>query len=244
MRFYSIVFVLLFSAFSNAVEVTTKAEQLIRSVLPNTKIDGIEESEMPGIYMITSGANIFYFHLEKKLLVFGEIMTTTGKNLTKPNREKALNQSLSSASQHALTIQYGEPINVVYEFTNPECGACLGYEKYLKENPFKDTVRHIFFLGWSEASERKLEHIMCSKDKQAAKELVYNGGVIKEFASCEYGRGLVAKHKRFASSMGVDRTPTLIINGTKMVGLRVDQFKTLLMESKTHEQLRKETQSD
>jgi len=219
---------LLLPCLLSAKEITSSVEKSIREALPNTKVDAIEESEIPGIYMITAGMNIFYFHPDKRLLFVGEILTTGGSNLTTPNRAKAVKKNLSHASQSAMTIQYGEPLNVIYEFTNPECGACLSYEKYLKQNPLKDTVRHIFFLSWSPSSKKKLEHIMCSTDKEAAKELVYSGADVKEFATCEQGKKQVEEQYQIAKRLGVDRTPTLIVNGTRMAGLRAEKFKQLL----------------
>ena len=211
-----------------AQEFTSSVEKSIKESLPNTRIDAIEMSDIPGIYMITAGMNIFYFHHEKKLLFVGEILTTNGANLTTPNRAKAVQKKLSDATQSAMTIQYGEPLNVIYEFTNPECGACLNYEKYIKQNPLKDTIRHIFFLSWSPSAKKKLEHIMCSADKETAKEFVYSGADVKEFATCEHGRKQVEEQYQIAKRLGVDRTPTFIVNGTRMAGLKADQFKQLL----------------
>lgn len=219
---------LLLPCLLSAQVITSSIEKTIRKALPNTKIDAIEKSELPGIYMITAGMNIFYFHPEKSLLFVGEILTTNGTNLTTPNRAKAAQKNLSHASQSAMTIQYGEPLNVIYEFTNPECGACLSYEKYIKKNPLKDTVRHIFFLSWTPSAKKKLEHIMCSTDKEAAKELIYSGADVKEFATCEQGKEQVEEQYNIAKKLGVDRTPTFIVNGTRMAGLKADKFKKLL----------------
>jgi thiol:disulfide interchange protein DsbC len=212
----------------SAQEITSSVEKAIKMALPNTQIDSIETSEMPGLYMITAGMNIFYFNPDKNLLFVGEILTTSGANLTTPNRAKAVNTNLSHATKSAMTIQYGEPLNVIYEFTNPECGACLNYEKYIKQNPLKDTVRHIFFLSWSPSAKKKLEHIMCSTDKEAAKELIYSGADVKEFATCEQGKKQVEEQYKIAKKLGVDRTPTFIVNGTRMAGLKADQFNQLL----------------
>jgi thiol:disulfide interchange protein DsbC len=224
---------LLLPTFLQAQEFTSEVELAVRSAIPGTEVDSVEPSELPGIYMVTAGSNVFYFHLEKRLLIFGEIMTTTGTNYTKPNREKAMRSTLSRATDSSLTIQYGEPLNVIYEFTNPECGACLAYEQRLKQQPYENTVRHIFFLSWSPAAKQKLEHIMCSDDKQAAKELVYSGADVTEFASCEYGRDLVNKQTMTARNLGVDRTPTFFVNGTRVIGGNMGKIHSLLKE-KSH----------
>ena len=233
MRNLIIAALMLFPAFLNAQEFTSEVEKAVKDAIPGTSVDSVEPSELPGIYRVTAGSNVFYFHLEKRLLIFGEIMTTTGTNYTKPNREKAMRSTLSRATDSSLTIQYGEPLNVVYEFTNPECGACLGYEERLKQQPYENTVRHIFFLSWSPTAKQKLEHIMCSEDKERAKELVYSGADIKEFASCEYGRNLVEKQAMTARNLGVDRTPTFFVNGTKVVGGNMGKIHSLLKE-KSH----------
>jgi thiol:disulfide interchange protein DsbC len=230
-----IAIALLLPTLVSAQAITSSVEQVIRESLPSTPIDSIERSAIPGIYTITSGVNILYFHPEKRVLIFGELMTTAGENLTTPNRATAATKVLSSATKHALTIQYGEPKNVIHEFTNPDCGACLNYEKYLEDHAFKDTVRHIYFLSWNETARQKLEHIMCSEDQVAAKNAVYGGADVKEFASCEHGREQIAKQYATARDFGIDRTPTFIINGTKVIGMVKSKFEPLLQE-KQHEQ--------
>ena len=69
---------------------------------------------------------------------------------------------------------------------------------------------------------------MCSADKETAKEFVYSGADVKEFATCEHGRKQVEEQYQIAKRLGVDRTPTFIVNGTRMAGLKADQFKQLL----------------
>ena len=226
---------LLLPTLGQAQEFTSEVENAVRDAIPGTVVSSVEPSEIPGIYTVTAGANVFYFHLEKRLLIFGEIMTTAGENYTKPNREKAMRSTLSSATDDALTIQYGEPINVVYEFTNPECGACQGYEQRLLQQPYENTVRHIFFLSWSPSAKQKLEHIMCSEDKALAKEQIYNGVPVTEFASCEYGREQVDKQSAIARSLGVDRTPTFFVNGTRVIGGNMGKIHQLMKEE-THVQ--------
>lgn len=220
-----------------------KVKMDLANALPNTPVDEIANSEIPGLYRVISGANVFYYNVEKRLMVFGEVLTTDGQNLTFSHRQRARTTSIESSKDSALTLTSGDPINVVYEFSNPDCGACRHYEKYLSRKPYENTVRHIFFLGWSESSRQKIEHIMCSEDKEAAMHAIYRGADVTEFATCEQGKTQAQRHREVAKALGVDRTPTLIVNGTRVVGHQ-PQAISKLMKSETKDESSKSLQSD
>ena len=225
---------MLFALQTNAADLG-EIKRTLREVLPNTPVSEVTESEVPGLYRVISGSNVFYYNDEKRLMLFGEVMTTDGENLTSPHRQRAQQLTLEEMSESAFTIQNGKPLNVVYEFSNPDCGVCKHYEKYLENNPLENTVRHIFFLAWNEQGKRKLEHIMCSEDQEAAMHAVYSGADVTEFASCEQGKTQVQKHSAVAKALGVTGTPTLIVNGTRVTGFRPQALKTLLKSENSYD---------
>lgn len=230
-------------AFNVQADIATDVKSDLAEALPKTRVDKVEPSEIPGLFRITSGANVFYYYPEKRLTVFGEVMTTDGKNLTFSHRESARKSELTALKESAYTVTRGEPINVVYEFSNPECGACLHHESYLADHPMENTVRHIFFLSWNESSRQKVEHILCSPDQEAARQAVYGRKGVTEFATCEHGRDLVKKHDAVAKALGVNRTPTLIVNGTRVIGSKPEAINNLL-KSENQNELSKHVQSD
>ena len=62
MRNLIIAALMLFPAFLNAQEFTSEVEKAVKDAIPGTSVDSVEPSELPGIYMVTAGSNVFYFH--------------------------------------------------------------------------------------------------------------------------------------------------------------------------------------
>ena len=56
--------------------------QALAKAYPGVKAGEIRSSDISGLYEIEAGPNIIYFYPEKDLLVFGEIWSKDGRNVT------------------------------------------------------------------------------------------------------------------------------------------------------------------
>jgi len=80
-------------------------------------------------------------------------------------------------------------------------------------------------------AEDKARYILCSKDKQKAYEEVMSGELDnKEIAVCsdETVQTLLDEHKKAARTVGVQGTPTLVVNGALVAGANFAQIDRLL----------------
>ncbi len=134
--------------------ISTEEEQLVKSVVPGTKIAKVQKAQIDGLYKAyLENSGLIYVQPFNKLIFLGEIYTADGKSLTEADRDEW--QSENSAKK-LLDINVKELLNVSkkvsfnkgskrYEFvifTDPECPYCARVEEYLLN---KDATVHISF---------------------------------------------------------------------------------------------------
>lgn len=196
-----------------------KAMEEFAKTLPKTGIDTFQPTPIPGLWQVGAGTQIFYFS-PKGYLVFGEIWTPEGKNITAEARNKIIEKNLAKLPlDKALTIGDG-PIQV-FEFTDPDCPFCRKLDQMLAQRT--DITRHIFFFPLESIHKSARAHtrfILCSEDKETALREVSQGELDKQPMSngdCQVD-SLIDEHLRAGGSVGVRGTPTLWIDGRPVRG--------------------------
>ena len=107
------------------------------------------------------GPNIIYFHPEKDLLMFGEIWTKDGKNMTAEKKGQARFARLKDLPLDKA-VKIGNGRNKVIEFTDPDCPYCRKASAFLKGR--KDVTRYVFFfpLPIHKEAEAHARYVLCS----------------------------------------------------------------------------------
>lgn len=224
------------------------AQKQLGATFSNISISGFKESPIKGLYEIKTGGNIIYFQPgtegKEGLLIFGEMYTAKGVNLTEQSKLSGLADTLKSLPlDTAITIG---PKNapVVYEFTDPDCPFCHAYDEwmqtYSKEHPVQRKL--IFFQNPGHPlAVAKIKHIICSDDKEAAYRYVFsselphnpNGADAMQMAkqqalkTCKEADQVLSKHAEIIQAVGVNGTPSFLFNADSQPKLVVgfDQQK-------------------
>ena len=123
----------------------------VQSILPHTKISKVLNTPIKGLYgALLPNGQIVYVYPSKKLLVFGQIWTNTGKNLTNMSlagiqKSKALRIEKYVDLNKAIKIGHG-PVKVI-EFANIDCPYCRAFEKLTTESKtLRDSMTRYVFL--------------------------------------------------------------------------------------------------
>ena len=207
-------------------------------MFPRTGIDGFAPSPIPGLYEVTAGGQIFYFSPEG-YLVLGEIWSKDGQSVTAERWEQMMAEKIKSLPlDKAVTIGNGP--NHVIEFTDPDCPYCRKLDSYLGTR--KDITRHIFFfpLNTHPQARDKVQYILCSADKKAAKHEVFTGKWDEDLPVLQNcSTALLDEHLRLAGAVGVRGTPTLWVNGRKIGGANIEAIASILDNPKTTAQAKK-----
>lgn len=202
-----------------------KTLKTLNETFPNFAVSGIKESEIEGLYEVIAGDMIFYFS-PKGYLIFGEIWTKDGKNLTAEKREAAasvkISKKLDEIKKVAVRIGSEDAKITVIEVSDPDCSYCRKASVYFDNK--KDVVRYVIFHPLAQIhpdAARKSKHIICSDNKEQAYKDVFSGALDSKPSpltkECEQKSSpIMAEHDKISKELGVKGTPAFwIMNGEK-----------------------------
>lgn len=205
----------------------TETDNLKKS-FPNLRVDRVSESPVKGLFEVVAGNQVFYFSPDGYLM-FGELWSKEGKNLTAEVREKVLAEKLKNIPlDKALKIGSGP--HQVIEFTDPDCPFCRKVDEYLSKRT--DITRYVFFFPLKKIhpdSEKKARYILSQKEKENAFREVFSGSMDgKPFPDEENKGTQLEEMEKVAQSIGVQGTPSIWIDGTPVNGADIPRISTLL----------------
>ena len=227
--------ILLFLALISTSEAQTlecdiDAAEALRTTYPRYQFQEVNPTPVPGICEVVSSTNIIYFAPETGHLIFGEIWSTAGKNITQ-ERKASLVASKLDALPLDKALKIGDGKITVIEVTDPDCPFCRKGSLFFDNR--QDVTRYIFFKPLTNLhpeAEKKARYILSAKDKVAAyKEIMsgkYDDQALPEFDDS----GLLDHHLQVAASLGVKATPYFWVNGRLVPGANIPKLQELLKQ--------------
>lgn len=223
-----ILVVIITAGFAAAKEDFKTETDNLKKNFPNLRVDSVKESPIKGLYEIVAGNQVFYFSPDGYLM-FGELWSKEGKNLTAEMREKVQAEKVKSIPlDKALKIGSG-PRQVV-EFTDPDCPFCRRVDEFLSKRT--DITRYVFFLPLRKIhpdSEKKALYILSHKEKENAFREVFSGSMDgKSIPQDENRSTQLEEMEKVAQGIGVQGTPAIWIDGTPVNGADIPRISALL----------------
>lgn len=205
----------------------TEKDNLLKS-FPNLRVDSVSESPVKGLYEVVAGNQVFYFSPEGYLM-FGELWSKEGKNLTAEVREKVLAEKVKNiALDKALKI--GSGTHQVIEFTDPDCPFCRRVDEFLSKR--NDITRYVFFFPLRKIhpdSEKKARYILSNKEKENAFREVFSGSLDGKPIPQDENKGTqLEEMEKVAQGIGVQGTPAIWIDGIPVNGADIPRISALL----------------
>lgn len=210
-------------SFATQADAVSNAQNKLKATFKNLQFTSFQPGPLDGLYEIHTGSQIIYFHPEKELLLMGEFYTKEGKSLTAEAIEKGAASVLTELPMDkALVIGSEEADKTIIEFTDPNCGFCKSYDRFVTtEDNAKKVKRQIFFdTRGSEESRKKVVHILCSTDPEAEMKKIYHGIEPEQYLNCAEGNKIQKVHAQAGRSVGTQGTPSFIIDGKLTLGFR------------------------
>lgn len=223
-----ILVVIITAGFAAAKEDFKTETDNLKKNFPNLRVDSVKESPIKGLYEIVAGNQVFYFSPDGYLM-FGELWSKDGKNLTAEMREKVLAEKVKSIPlDKALKIGSG-PRQVI-EFTDPDCPYCRKVDEFLAKRT--DVTRYVFFFPLRQIhpdAEKKARYILSQKDREKAFREVVSGALDgKPAPESIHQDAMLEEMEQVAKSVGVRGTPALWIDGTAVNGADIPRITALL----------------
>jgi len=211
---------------------SVKALEAFKKAYHGTPIESMTRTDIAGLFEVVTGGNLLYFAPEGNYLVFGELFTPQGKNLTAQRREELTTIRLGELPLDAA-VRIGSGRNRVIEFTDPDCPYCRKASRFFRER--RDVTRYVFFAPLIQLhpdAEKKAAWILAAKDRGKAYQEVMEGKRDKDRFPQPDKRAsdLVMQHRQIASRMGVMGTPLFWINGKMVQGANIPVIEKLLKE--------------
>jgi thiol:disulfide interchange protein DsbC len=208
----------------------TEVRQALAKTFPGIKAGEISSSDIPGLYEVEAGSNVIYFYPEKGLLVFGEIWTRDGRDVTAEKRARLASAKLKDLPLDKA-VKIGNGTNRVIEFTDPDCPYCRKAAAFFKGRD--DVTLHVFFfpLPIHKDAEAHARYVLCAADKGRALEEVMSGRLDgKETPACpdKKAEALLREHVDLGTKLGVRATPVFWINGQYVAGANIPAIEGLL----------------
>jgi thiol:disulfide interchange protein DsbC len=199
------------------------AQDKLKATFSKIHVVDFKESPIDNVYEVNMGNGVIYYYPEKELLLFGEMFDKSGMNLTQASlQENALKLMDDLPMDSAIVIGDEDGIPLI-EFTDPECPYCRNYERWLSTIADAHKLKRIIYFDnrIHPHASPKIEHIICSENKELAMYNMYHditpkGGLKK----CDKAAGIMADHLKIAQSLGVAGTPSFFMDGKMQTGFR------------------------
>lgn len=225
--------------------------QAVQSILPHTKISKVVNTPIKGLYgAILPNGQIVYVYPSKKLLVFGQIWTNTGKNLTNAQlagiqESKAIKIEKYVNLSKAIKIGRG-PVKVI-EFMNIDCPYCRAFERLTTESKrLRDAMtRYVFLIPQPSihphSTEMELYYFTKSQhlsdkakiallNKIMVKQvyLTKSGNIPPKFKQSAYAMKTLEYNTALAQKFSIFGVPYFIIKKQAVLGLNIGKIYKLL----------------
>lgn len=215
-----------YSAGAMAGEIEDAIATKLSAAVPQLDITGVTESEVPGLYEVTSSNSGTVLVTEDgQYLLAGDLFRITPEGVSNLSEDKRLIERADALETFGMdgVISYpatGEEKASIAVFTDIDCPYCRKFhDEMAKLNELGITVNYFAFprSGPGTSSFRKYVSVWCSDDQRSALDTAKQGkDIIRR--SCD---NPVLAQYQLGQQVGVSGTPAIIMeNGRVIPGYR------------------------
>lgn len=210
------------------------AEKQLQATFSNYKITGFYESPIPGIYEIHAGSQVHYYAKEQNILIFGQLYSAAGVNLTEASKQKAVMSRIGSLPLKSA-IQVSKGKIPLIEISNPDCGYCKKYEQWItKMSETYSIERKVVFMDTDMFPQAapKIKAVICAKDQAKAYHQMMTGGASQKDSDCSKAKNILQQHKDITEGLGVQGTPSFLLpDGSVIVGFKPTELENYFLKT-------------
>lgn len=187
-------------------------------LLPEYKIDSIEETPVSGLFEVVMGPQVIYVSGDGKYMLQGRLIDLAKReDLTEPRRAAARKDTVEKVGEGSMVIfapdKYDHTVTV---FTDIDCGYCRKLHREIESYGDEGVrVRYVFYprAGIGSDSYKKAVSVWCADDRQQAMTDAKAGKDV-ESKSCT---NPVQDHMELGELLGVTGTPAILLESGDMV---------------------------
>jgi len=206
---------------------------------PKLAITEVKSTDIKGpLLELTAGQNVIYYDQSGGHLVFGEIWSRDGVNLTSKKKEalvaEVAKQNLAMFRDNlGKAVKVGNGKHQVIELTDPDCPYCRRMAEYWDKRT--DVTRYVFLMpipSLHPNAEIKSKFILASDEKGQALHDVFNGKYDSSLPTAADDKGLLADHKQLTIKSGLNGTPAYFVDGVFVHGANIPAIEKALGQGK------------
>lgn len=209
---------LLLSLSVQADDASEKLKQRLQQRLSEISISELKPSPIPGLYEMVFGSRVAYVSADGQYMLTGEIIDLDSRrNLTAVRRGGLVLKSIDALGEaNMIVLGPAKPKRTITVFTDVDCPYCsrlhLEVPK-LTEAGVK--VRYMLYprAGKETETYKRAVAVWCAKDRVKAVGIAKAGGKL-EMKTCT---NPVDEHVRLGREVGVEGTPTLVLDDGRVV---------------------------
>lgn len=207
---------------------TDQVRAALAKQLPDAKVEEIRPSPVSGVYEVVVDNRLYYVSADGRYLLTGDVVDMQSrKNMSTEKREQLLLKSIDAiGEQNMVVIGPKKARRTVTVFTDVDCPYCAKLHLEVPAlNKGGVRVRYLFFprAGIGSESYQRSVAVWCAKDRAEAMGIAKAGGKLP-MKSCA---NPVAEHYELGQTIGVQGTPTLILDDGKIIPGYVPAAKLL-----------------
>ena len=200
-------------------ETKAKIRAALTPIMPQGP-DSIEPSIVPGLYEVTSGAQVFYVSPDGTYFFQGDVYNIkTRENVTDTKRAGGRKKIIDAVDPSSMIVFSPKEVkHSITVFTDIDCGYCR--KMHAEMDAYLNAGIEIRYLayprsGLNTPSYDKAVAVWCADDKKGAITKAKAGiQVAKPATECP---NPVADHFRLGGAIGVSGTPTLVMKSGKVI---------------------------
>ncbi len=180
-------------------------------------------SFVPGVFEVSSGAEIFYVTADARYVFAGDLYDLDQEENLSDERRRTARAALMSTVPESQMLVFSpkDPKYTVTVFTDIDCGFCRKlHNEMSKYNELGIRVRYMFYprTGPNTESWDKANAVWCSQNRNDALTRAKRGEDVKA-AKC--GQTPVERDYEIGRDMAVTGTPAIVLpNGEMVQGYR------------------------
>jgi thiol:disulfide interchange protein DsbC len=196
--------------------------------LPEAKVEEIRPSPVAGVYEVVVDNRLYYISADGRHLLTGDVVDLQSrKNISTDKREKLVARSIDAVGEANMVIMGPKKARrTVTVFTDVDCPYCAKFHLEVPAlNKAGVRVRYLLFprAGVGSESYKRSVAVWCAKDRAEAMGIAKAGGKLP-LKSCA---NPVAQHYEVGQAIGVQGTPTLILDTGQIIPGYVPAAKLL-----------------
>jgi thiol:disulfide interchange protein DsbC len=195
-----------------------KGEAAVRASLGEVQPDRIRPAAVEGLYEVVIGPHVFYVSADGRHMLQGDLVElANGRNLTQPQREAALRETIEGiGEENMLVFSPEETRHTITVFTDIDCGYCRKLHHELADYHARGIrIRYLMFprSGIGSPSYDKAVSVWCAEDRNESLTRAKNG---KDPAARKCANP-VQRHMELGQNIGVRGTPSIVFEDGRVL---------------------------